>query len=286
MAPEVLNGKYNYKCDLWSAGVILYQLTTNKSPFGGTCSSEIEESIKEGVYYTEYEKFVKRSPELKDLISRLLEKNVNKRITALEALNHPFFEKFNPKKIFEVYDKPVAEYLIENLRNYQIHSKFQQAVLVYLCHNMKYNNKVKNGIKLFNLFNKSGTGKLLKSELLKGLSKFIGDEEAKDIIDELFLSLDSDNTDYIEYEGFLAGCLWKDIFKKEENLQQAFNFFTNSSEDKLVILQKLKCMFKNGKKKINIEKICKEIIESIDVNKDGKIGFFEFKNFVSLGFCY
>ena len=36
MAPEILNGeKHNYKCDLWSIGVILYRLKFVKSPFTG-----------------------------------------------------------------------------------------------------------------------------------------------------------------------------------------------------------------------------------------------------------
>jgi serine/threonine protein kinase len=43
MAPEILNGeKYNYKCDLWSLGIIIYKLYFGKSPFPG----ESEEAIK------------------------------------------------------------------------------------------------------------------------------------------------------------------------------------------------------------------------------------------------
>ena len=42
MAPEILSGKeYNNKCDLWSLGVIIYQLYTKKPPYTGRFDNEI-----------------------------------------------------------------------------------------------------------------------------------------------------------------------------------------------------------------------------------------------------
>ena len=45
MAPEVIQQNYNFKCDLWSCGVIMYILLTNRLPFAGENDDEIISNI-------------------------------------------------------------------------------------------------------------------------------------------------------------------------------------------------------------------------------------------------
>lgn len=46
MAPEVMQGKYDQTCDIWSAGVILYILVSSVPPFNGETDEDILAKVK------------------------------------------------------------------------------------------------------------------------------------------------------------------------------------------------------------------------------------------------
>lgn len=46
MSPEVFNGKYNNKCDIWSLGVLIYHLICGHLPFKGNSLQEVMENAK------------------------------------------------------------------------------------------------------------------------------------------------------------------------------------------------------------------------------------------------
>lgn len=50
IAPEVLNGRYTMKCDIWSMGVLLYVMLTGCYPFVGNSNDELFEKIKIGSF--------------------------------------------------------------------------------------------------------------------------------------------------------------------------------------------------------------------------------------------
>ncbi len=86
IAPEVLEGKYNEKCDVWSIGVILYIMLCGYPPFNGSNDMEIAEAVKEGKLEFMKEDWDDISKEAIDLIKKLLTNNYNKRISAIQAL--------------------------------------------------------------------------------------------------------------------------------------------------------------------------------------------------------
>lgn len=50
IAPEVLNGNYDEKCDIWSIGVILFILLSGSVPFNGATDDEIMNKVRKGFY--------------------------------------------------------------------------------------------------------------------------------------------------------------------------------------------------------------------------------------------
>lgn len=51
MAPEVLEGHYDYKCDIWSLGVLLYVFMSGYLPFQGQGRNEVFNKILSGSYH-------------------------------------------------------------------------------------------------------------------------------------------------------------------------------------------------------------------------------------------
>mmetsp|Transcript_134163 Transcript_134163/g.199585 ORF Transcript_134163/g.199585 Transcript_134163/m.199585 type:complete len:102 (+) Transcript_134163:707-1012(+) len=90
IAPEVLEQKYDNKCDIWSCGVIMYILLCGYPPFTGNNETEIMTNVKKGKVEYDAEDWEPISLEAKNLINKMLTKDPTKRIDALSALNDPW----------------------------------------------------------------------------------------------------------------------------------------------------------------------------------------------------
>ena len=96
MAPEVLNGYvYNYKADVWSVGVSLFEALIGTTPFFGKDRDDLTDNVNIGLV---------RLPENIDLtsccldfVSKCLHYDPDQRISIDHALNHPFINPASPQ---------------------------------------------------------------------------------------------------------------------------------------------------------------------------------------------
>lgn len=93
IAPEILEGTYGIEVDMWSLGVILYILLCGVPPFGGKSHKHILKKVKKGKYNMEREQFSVCSPEVLDLIQKLIVKDPKIRLTAKQAYEHPWVQR-------------------------------------------------------------------------------------------------------------------------------------------------------------------------------------------------
>nr|KAF6446127.1 calcium/calmodulin dependent protein kinase II alpha [Rousettus aegyptiacus] len=91
LSPEVLRkDPYGKPVDLWACGVILYILLVGYPPFWDEDQHRLYQQIKAGAYDFPSPEWDTVTPEAKDLINKMLTINPSKRITAAEALKHPW----------------------------------------------------------------------------------------------------------------------------------------------------------------------------------------------------
>lgn len=136
MAPEQLNSETCTKSDMWSAGVMMYRLLSNRFPF-----DDRQNPYQPSLYAIWREIFSKDltfkrsiwneiSVEGKDLLSQLLEKDVSKRLSALEALQHPWFKKSKESFINNSdIDTQMARYV-----RYQMYPELKKDMLRYVSY--------------------------------------------------------------------------------------------------------------------------------------------------------
>ncbi|GJP54054.1 hypothetical protein CLOM_g13170, partial [Closterium sp. NIES-68] len=92
IAPEVIAGSYGTPADVWSAGVVLYVLLAGVPPFWAETEAGVAKAIKEEEVGFKGSVWRGVSDEGKDLILRMLDRDQKRRVSAQEALEHPWFD--------------------------------------------------------------------------------------------------------------------------------------------------------------------------------------------------
>jgi calcium-dependent protein kinase len=120
MSPEVLFGKYGKECDVWSLGVVIFQMLTGDYPFDGDTVAEINEKIRKGSFNVPDSV----SNQGYDLLNKMIDYRNDERATFAQLLKHPWFTK--PK------ESPVDQSVVERLKKYKSDSFLKHTVMSLL----------------------------------------------------------------------------------------------------------------------------------------------------------
>ena len=282
IAPEVIRGKYDEACDVWSIGVIMYIMLTGFPPFYGNDDDSILNHVSVGKYDTTIESYQNLSDNAKDLITKLLKFDPKERITARNALNHPWFQTAEFKSTYQkvnVLSPFEAMEMFKNLEKYKSDNIIKCAALAYLVHQNTNIPQCLEATKLFKDIDLNHDGKLEISELEHAYQKYFGlnKEDAKKKAKLIFTNIDNDNNGYIEIEEFIRACINPRLFRSHNYLKFAFDYFDTDRSGTISIEEIESKFYLNAKNKNdNTKRELKKLFDTIDINHDGQISFEEF----------
>ncbi len=127
VAPEILNGSYDLKVDVWACGVILYLLLSRCLPYGGDSINQVVRNI----HYLRTPPFQKSiwkeiSGSAKDLIKKMLTIDPLKRLDINEVLEHPWMKDSEETLgVYELIREITKTLKTENLLSDELSILFQ-----------------------------------------------------------------------------------------------------------------------------------------------------------------
>ncbi|THF94878.1 hypothetical protein TEA_021454 [Camellia sinensis var. sinensis] len=123
VAPEVLHRSYSTEADVWSIGVIAYILLCGSRPFWARTESGIFRAVLKADPSFDEAPWPSLSLEAKDFVKRLLNKDPRKRMSAAQALSHPWIRNSNDIKV------PLDILIFRLMKAYMRSSSLRKAAL-------------------------------------------------------------------------------------------------------------------------------------------------------------
>merc|ERR1719499_2538837 len=305
-APEIINGEYSHAADMWSVGVISYVMIFGFPPFyvdpnkyyGVKETKEIYKLILKGFdpqvkkgYGAWFPKPLEKKlgSEGRDFMALLMSKDQAKRMTAKEALQHPWLTG-KGVALKDVDDESASvdvadaddqkQHMVDltglQFANFATSHKFKFAITALFRDQYK-NMRPKHFENLKNLFSeldKDKNGKISFEEFKAGMLKAKDLNLDEDRIKTMFEEMDVSHQGEIEFGNLLNAAVHDYLIASDVRLYKAFRDLDENETGKIqtkVLKNKIREMNPYG----NVDMLL-QIIDDVDLDNDGTIDYEEF----------
>ncbi|CAL1159112.1 unnamed protein product, partial [Cladocopium goreaui] len=227
VAPEVIQQSYTNMCDLWSLGVVVFLLLVGYMPFPIRPDLEdTETDILNGDFTYDEKKWSKVSASSFDFVSKLLQRDPEQRMTAEQALAHPWIRD-REQMPSGTDSSGLDASVVHSLAAYARASKFRRTCLQVMAWSLS-NSEMAEVREAFMELDQDKKGTIQLHELRTVL------EDRFDITDEetrkIFAALDASNHEEVKYSEFLAAMMSSRIEIHEDLVRTAFKRFDTDPE--------------------------------------------------------
>jgi len=304
-APEVISGNYSHAADMWSVGVIAYVMIFGFPPFyvdpnkyyGIKETKAIYQLIMKGFTPTIKKGYGSWFPETmqknlgedgRNFIGCLMEADIAKRLTAKEALQHPWLKEdsgerhqSNSPSLSSSHkhsnkDSSGMELAGVQIMNFATSHKFKFAIAAlfrdqYERMRPKHFENLRN---LFNELDKDGNGKISYTEFEQGMLQCTDLKLSKHKIQQMFKELDVSDIGEIAFDQLLNAAVHDYLVASDVRLYEAFRDLDKNESGKIQTAE-LKQKIRELNPYDNVDMLL-QIIDDVDLDNDGTIDYEEF----------
>jgi calcium-dependent protein kinase len=281
VAPEVLRGSYDARCDLWSLGVISYMIVSGAPPFWGTDDRDIRQSILAGRWEFPLRFFADVSPMAKDFIARLLSHDPDMRMSASEALSHPWLSASIRTHASNSLEERKRDELLWTLQGFSATNHLQKVVFAVAAFHLTPPN-VTEARELFELIDIDRSGTISFAELTQALRVLTRNSEGKptqqydemdESLREIFNAVDISRSSQITFTEFLTATLWRHIQQLDEtHVRRVFDTINMYGDNKHLNAASIKLLVGIDYDDDEVD----QLIVQADANGDGYLDYADF----------
>ena len=261
--PELLQGAYDEKSDVWSIGIMLYMMVTGVSPIKGETQAEMFKMIsrKKVSYHDPIWKTV--SDELKELLKHML-CDITTRYTAQQVLDHDWVKNNAANSSAE----SIQNFDIESFKKLSSNYMLKKNMISLLSSKLKEEEIV--AIKSLFDSTKGEDGMITIAQLKESFNQMELNEVSAE---NLFKSMDQDGNGKIDFNEFINAAVEQYSYFREEELLETFTIIDLDGSGKLSKMEIKTALLKDDK--VSDETVDK-LVKEFDLNSDGEIDYNEF----------
>ncbi|XP_043716133.1 CDPK-related kinase 3-like [Telopea speciosissima] len=268
VAPEVLHRSYCMEADIWSIGVITFILLCGSRPFWARTESGIFRAVLRADPNFDDSPWPSVSPEAKDFVKRLLNKDHRKRMTAAQALTHPWLRG-------KTCSVPLDTLIYKLVKSYLRATPFKRAALKALSKALTEDELVYLKAQ-YRLLEPHKDGRVSLENFKMALMRNATDAMKESRVPDILNTMEQLSYGKMDFEEFCAAAIstyqLEALEKWEQIASEAFEYFEQEG-NRVVSVEELA-------REMNLGPTAHSILNDWIRSSDGKLSFLGYTKFL------
>ncbi|KAI3699369.1 hypothetical protein L2E82_43630 [Cichorium intybus] len=269
VAPEVLRRRSGPESDVWSIGVITYILLCGRRPFWDRTEDGIFKEVLRNKPDFRRKPWPTISESGKDFVRKLLMKNPRARLTAAQALSHPWVREDGNASVI-----PLDISVLNNMRQFVKYSRLKQIALRALA-SMLDEEEISFLKDQFHAIDVDKNGTISLEEMRQALAKDVPWKMKDSRVQEILQAIDTNTDGLVDFKEFVAATLH--VQQLEEHNHEKWQQLSKAAFEKFDVDRDGYITPEELKTHTGLRGSIYPLLEEADIDKDGKISLPEFR---------